>query len=92
MGFFTTHWAGTYEGHTIKVVRAMGGHHFELLIDDKAVDSTSSWVNVGNRHLEGKLEHGGRELLVKALGVQGAFTESATVSVDGHDVPMTKVK
>jgi hypothetical protein len=92
MGFFTTHWSGTYEGHTIEVVRKTGGHHFELLIDGKVVDDETSWVNMGKRHLDGKLVHEGRELEVQAVGVQGAFTESATVSVDGHSVPMTKVK
>jgi hypothetical protein len=46
MGLFSTHWSGTYEGHTI----------------------------------------------VEAVGVQGAFTETATVSVDGQAVAMTKVK
>jgi len=91
MGFLETHWSGTYEGHAIVVARKTGGHHFELIIDGRVVDSESSWVNMGKRHLEGKLRHEGRELDVQALGVQGAFTESATVSVDGHPVPMTKV-
>jgi hypothetical protein len=91
MGLFTTHWAGSYEGHKIEVVRKTGGHHFELLIDGEVVDSESSWVNMGRRHLEGKLRHDGRDLEVQALGVQGAFTETATVSVDGTPVPMTKV-
>jgi hypothetical protein len=91
MGFLSTHWSGTYEGHTIAVVRTTGGHHFELLIDGEVADSTTSWVNMGKRHLEGTLKHEGRELAVHALGVQGAFTESATVTVDGQPVPMAKV-
>jgi hypothetical protein len=92
MGLFTTHWSGTYEGHSIEVVRTTGGHHFELVLDGAVADSTTSWVNMGKRHLEGKLKHDGRELLVHALGEQGAFTESATVTVDGKPVPMTKTK
>jgi hypothetical protein len=46
MGLFSTHWSGTYEGHTIEVVRNTGGHHFELLLDGQVVDSESSWVNM----------------------------------------------
>jgi hypothetical protein len=92
MGFLSTTWAGDYEGHSIAVVRKTGGHHFELVIDGKVVDSETSMVNMGRRHLEGKLHHGERELRVEAVGVQGAFTESATVSVDGHSVPMKKVQ
>jgi hypothetical protein len=92
MGLFSTHWSGTYEGHTIEVVRTTGGHHFELVIDGQVVDSTTSWANMGKRHLEGSLKHEGRELAVHALGVQGAFAESATVSVEEQPVPMTKVK
>jgi hypothetical protein len=92
MGFLTTHWSGTYEGHTIEVIRKTGGHHFELVLDGEVVDSETSWVNMGRRHLEGKLKHAGKELDVKAEGVQGAFTETATVAVDGHPVAMAKVK
>ena len=34
MGFFSTHWVGEFKGHKIEVVRKVGGHQFELLIDD----------------------------------------------------------
>jgi hypothetical protein len=91
MGFFSTHWKGSYEGHTIEVVRKLGGHEFDLLIDGEEVASRASAVNMGERDLEGKLTVGGRELVVHAKGIQGAFTESATVTVDGKPVAMTKV-
>jgi hypothetical protein len=77
IGFLTTHWSGTYAGHSIEAVRTTGGHHFELVIDGKVVDSETSWINMGRRHLEGMLHHEGRQFAVK---------------VDRHDVAMNKVQ
>jgi hypothetical protein len=79
MGLFSTHWLGDYEGHKIEVVRRMGGHEFELLIDDKKVDSASSMVNMGERKLKGTLQHGGKDVPVFAHGIQHGFSETATV-------------
>lgn len=92
MGLFSTHWVGEHEGHKIEVVRKLGGHAFDLLIDGEMVDSQSSLVNMGQRDLEGVLHLDGRELRVHAVGIQEAFSESANVTIDGKTVTMTKVK
>jgi hypothetical protein len=92
MGFFSTHWKGEHQGHSIEVVRKLGGHEFDLLIDGHEVDRQSSLVNMGQRELSGRLQLGGREVVVHAIGIQNAFSESAVVTVDGQPVAMTKVK
>jgi len=91
MGFFTTHWVGEFEGHKIEVVRRVGGHQFELLIDDQSVDVETSLVNMGKRHLEGTLLRGDTTLLVHAIGVQDAFSEGAIVKVGEQTIEMKKV-
>src|SRR5262249_21377744 len=91
MGLFSTHWRGEFEGHTIEVVRRWGGHEFELQIDGKTVASAASLVNMGERKLEGTLEHDGRTLPVHAVGTQGAFTEGAAVVVGDRPIEMKKV-
>jgi hypothetical protein len=91
MGLFSTQWLGEFEGHKIEVVRKWGGHEFELQIDGKTVASASSMVNMGERKLEGTLEHGGRSIPVHAVGKQGAFTEGATVAVGERPIEMKKV-
>jgi hypothetical protein len=91
MGLFSTHWRGEFEGHTIEVVRKWGGHEFELHLDGKRVASTTSLVNMGDRKLEGTIEHAGATLAVHAVGTQGAFTEGATVVVGERTIEMKKI-
>jgi hypothetical protein len=91
MGLFSTHWRGDYEGHAIEVVRKWGGHEFELQIDGKTVASAASVVNMGDRKLEGSIEHEGQSLPVHAVGTQGAFTEGVTVVVGSTPIEMKKI-
>jgi hypothetical protein len=91
MGLFSTHWRGEFEGHTIEVVRKWGGHEFELHIDCKTVASAASLANMGERKLEGTLDHAGATLAVHAVGTQGAFTERATVVVGERTIEMKKI-
>ena len=91
MGLFSTHWQGTYEGHIIEVVRRKGGHEFELVIDGAKTDAAASMVNMGERKLHGALTHNGAELPVYAVGIQHAFSESATVLVNGMEIPMKRI-
>ncbi|MFO0568939.1 MAG: hypothetical protein U0263_24995 [Polyangiaceae bacterium] len=92
MGLFSTHWAGEYQGHKIEVVRKVGGHEFDLLIDGEMADRQTSLANMGKRELEGSLHVAGRDLTVHAVGIQNAFSEAAEVTVDGQPVTMTKIK
>jgi hypothetical protein len=92
MGFFSTTWEGEYEGHKIEVVRKLGGHSFLLNVDGKEMATDAGIVNMGTRSMKAVLKHNEKDLIVEAIGKQGALTESAQVTVDGKPIVMKKIK
>ena len=90
MSFFRRVWTGEYEGHELVVRQQKGSHQYVLEIDGETVDEYTSPINMGERRLQAILMHEGQELEVKAVGKQGAFTESVKLTVGGQEIPMKK--
>ncbi|MBD1913206.1 MULTISPECIES: hypothetical protein [unclassified Leptolyngbya] len=85
------HYIGTYEGHSIELVRNNWNKTLKLLIDGKEVASKSR-ILPHDITLEGSLEHDGVQHTVTAKVVVHFLSSEDTVEVDGNKLPLTKAK
>lgn len=86
MGILETDWEADFEGHHFTVSRNELTKGFKLDCDGR-IAAKKSWSLIGTGELEGKIEHGGRELPVKL--VIPAFAD-ATLFVDGTAVALRR--
>ncbi len=83
---------GTFEGHTIELIRNNWNKTLRLLIDGKEVASESCMLP---RHitLTGAVEHGGVQHAVVAQSAPDHLLwTKATLEVDGQPLTLTKSK
>lgn len=91
MGLTGDGYVGTYEGHTIELIRNNWIKTLKLLIDGEVVDS-SSQILPHNVTLTGALEHGGiRHAVVAKSVINFPWTEDM-IEIDGMPLTPTKTK
>ena len=85
-------YVGTFEGHTIELVRNNWVKTLTLLIDGQEVADESCMLP-GRVTLTGALEHNGDEHTVVAKSVpRYLLWTTATIKVDGKELALTKTK
>jgi len=84
-------YVGTYEGHTIELIRNNWDKTLELLIDGKAVASESRALP-HDITLAGTLGHNGVQHTVVAKSVVRFPSADDTVEIDGEPLTLTKTK
>ena len=87
MGILETHWEGEFEGHRFTVHRNEVTKGFRLEYDGHLA-AKKKWSLIGTGEIEGKIDHGGREVDVKL--VIPAF-EQAKLFVGGTPVTLKQV-
>jgi len=88
MGILNSRWEADYEGHHFTVTRTELTRGFKLEYDGRVVDK-KSWSLVGVGELEGKIEHEGRSVTVRAslIGRLPLSNEQECfIQVDGKDI------
>lgn len=84
-------YVGTYEGHSIELVRNNWDKTLKLLIDGKEVASESR-ILPHDITLTGEFEHNNVRHTVIAKAVAHFLSSDDTIEVDGEALPLTKVK
>ena len=85
-------WVGTFEGHTIELVRNNWNKTLRLLIDGKKVASASCMFP-RRITLTGAVEHGGVQHAVVAKSVPHRLLWAKdTIEVDGQPLTLTKTR
>ena len=85
-------YVGTFEGHTIELIRSNWNKTLRLLIDGKEV-ACESCMLPGRITLTGVVEHGGVQHTVVAKSVPRRFLWTrVTIEVDGQLLPLTRTK
>jgi hypothetical protein len=85
-------YVGTFEGHTIELMRNNWNKTLRLLIDGKEV-ACESCMLPGRITLTGAVEHGGVQHAVVAQSVPDHLLwTKATVEVDGQPLTLTKTE
>jgi hypothetical protein len=84
-------YVGSYEGHTIELIRNNWNKTLNLLIDGTKVASESRlWPH--SITLTASLDHSGVQHTVVANSVVRFLTADDSVEVDGKPLPLTKTK
>jgi hypothetical protein len=84
-------YVGSYEGHSIELVRNNWDKTLKLLIDGKEVASESR-ILPHDITLTGTFEHNDVRHTVTAKAVAHFPSSEDTIDVDGEALPLTKVK
>jgi hypothetical protein len=84
-------YVGTYEGHTIELVRNNWKKTLQLLIDGREVASESR-ILPHDITLTGAFEEGGVRHTVVAKAVAHFPSSEDTVEIDGKALPLTKTQ
>jgi hypothetical protein len=92
MGLSGDRYVGTYEGHTIELVRNNWDKTLRLLIDGREV-ARGSCMLPGRITLNGTLEHDGapRAVIARSIPRRLLWTTD-TVEVDGKELALTRTK
>jgi len=85
------HYVGSYEDHTIEMVRDNWNKTLNLLIDGQKVASESR-VLPHSITLTGTFEHNGIEHTVVARSIEHFLSTEDTIEVDGNPLTLTKTK
>jgi hypothetical protein len=84
-------YVGTYEGHTIELVRNNWNKTLKLLIDGQEVACESRTLP-HDILLSGTLEHNGVQHTVVAKSIVHFPSTEDTIEIDGQTLPLTKMK
>jgi hypothetical protein len=86
------HYRGTYEGHTLELVRNNWNKTLKLFIDGQEVASTSCMFP-GHFTLTGSLEHDGvrHAVVAESIPYHVVMTKDR-IAVDGSDLPLAYEK
>jgi hypothetical protein len=85
-------YVGTYEGHTIELIRNNWIKTLSLVIDGEVV-ARAMCMFPGRMTLTGAVEHDGRPHAVVAKSVpRYLLWTTDTIEVDGKELPLTKTK
>jgi hypothetical protein len=94
MGILGTRWEGKYEDHELVVSRNEWTKGFKLEWDGEEIGRrTWSWIGLGELHATAELD--GRPVDVRVALEWAGLSEldgKCTISVDGREVPMARVK
>ena len=82
---------GTYEGHSIELVRNNWDKTLKLLIDGEEVASESR-ILPHDINLTSSFEHEGVRHTVTAKAVSHFLSAEDSIEVDGKALPLTKMK
>ena len=86
------HYVGTYEGHTIELVRNDWSKTLTFLIDRKEVASKSS-ILPGRISLSGVLDYDGyRRTVVAKIVPRYLLWTKDIIEVDGNELTLKKIK
>jgi hypothetical protein len=91
MSFISDRYVGTYEGHTIELVRNNLDKTLKLLIDKQEVASESR-ILPHDISLTGFLEHNGKKHTVVAKSIVRFPSTEDTIEIDGQTLPLTQTK
>jgi hypothetical protein len=91
MSFISERYIGTYEGHTIELVRNNLDKTLKLLIDKQEVASESR-ILPHDISLTGTLEHNGKKHTVVAKSIVRFPSTEDTIEIDGQTLPLMKMK
>src|SRR5579859_577691 len=84
-------YVGTYQGHTIELIRNNWDKTLKLLIDGQTVASELRiWPH--SITLTGTFEHNGVKHTVVAKSVEHFPSAEDTIEIDGETLPLTKTK
>src|SRR3569832_2760106 len=84
-------YVGTYEGHTIELVRNNWNKTLKLLIDGQEVACESRTLP-HDILLSGTLDHNGVQHTVVAKSIVHFPSTEDTIEIDGQTLPLTKMK
>jgi hypothetical protein len=92
MGITGDRYVGTYEGHTLELIRNNWVKTLVLRIDAQEVASESCMLP-GRHTLTGALEHNGvrHEVVARSVPWRLLLTKD-TIEIDGEALPLTKTK
>lgn len=84
-------YVGTYEGHTIELIRNNWNKTLKLLVDGEKVASESRlWPH--SITLTGTFEHNGVQHTVVAKSIQRFLSADDSIQIDGKTLTLTKTK
>ena len=94
MGMLSTQWEAAHEGHRLVVSRNEVGRGFKLDWDGVEIASRA-WSFLGLGELHGSAEADGKVFDVRVALEWAGFSEldgKCTITVDGAEIPVRKVK